>query len=357
MISLKKLNLVILCICLAIFTASCSPKEEVSAVDEVDLSSESKVVEAFGFVKAEESKDVIVDFPAIVLDVLVEEGQHVGHREPIMTLDLSEYQSQISNKKNELDIANLEYQRINKSLQGISLENSDIEKNKLTNDLEYSKKAFEQATEDHESMVKLYEVGAISKEELNQYTRNLDEAQNRLANIEYELQSIDKKLKQNNIKQATEKDQLSIQGTRIKQIKDDLFVLEAKINKTYIVDNQIISEFENAAIHDITYGSGYIVDTTQKAFSISNLDILIVEANVVEEFIGDVVVGATVKIVPIADRAREYEGKVVYISQMAFKNNNETVVPVRISIDNMDKLIMPNYNVDVYIEVPVLKIN
>lgn len=344
--SFRKAIIPILYICMALLAVSCSPKEEVSSVEEVDISSETKVVEAFGIVKVEETKHVTIDFPALVLDVYVKEGQHLDENQSIMTLDLSEFQTQISDKKNELNIANLEYQRISKTLQGTSLENNQIDKNKLSNDLEYSKKLFEQAAKDYTAMEMLYATGAVSKEEINQSKINLDKTQINMKNIEYELQSIE-----NNITYSTDRDQLDIQKNRIEQIKNNISLLESKLTKPYIVDNKIVSEFKNAAIHEIAYGSGHMVDITQRAFSISNLDSLIIEANVVEEFINDVKMGETVRIVPIADRTREYTGKVIYVSQMAFKDNGETIVPIRISIDNMDEFLMPNYNVDVYIDV------
>lgn len=93
------------------------------------------------------------------------------------------------------------------------------------------------------------------------------------------------------------------------------------------------------------------MDPNTKAFTIVNLDSLLIEANVVEEFIRDVDLGSRVKIVPIADRTKEYTGKVIFISQIAFNNNGETVIPVRISIDNLDSFLLPNYNVDVFIDV------
>ena len=135
----------------------------------------------------------------------------------------------------------------------------------------------------------------------------------------------------------------------IMQLKSRLEILENKLNKAYIKENQIVSPYDNAVIYDIQYETGHITDASKKAFSISNLDSLIIEAEVVEEFIKDVHVGARVRIVPVADRMREYEGSVKYISQMAFSNNGETIVPVKISIDNNDSFLLPNYNVDVYI--------
>ena len=352
---IKKMTIVILVACLGFFISSCSPEKEISTIEEVDLSQELKVIEAFGLVKAEESKDVIIDFPAVVQEVLVNEGQKLSLNDPILTLDLSQYQSQISDKNNELNIAKLEYQRVIKILQGLSQENKEIEINKLENDLEYSKKLFVQVAEDHNSKQKLYEVGAISQETQNQSNRSLDEAKKSVDAIDYELQLASsenkRSIEQLRIQQGIERDQLNIQSERILLIENNLLDLKDKLNKSYIIGNQIVSDYKTATIHDITYATGHMIDTSRKAFSIINLDSLIIEANVVEEFIRDIKVGAPVRIVPIADRAREYKGSVVYISQMAFPDNGETVIPVRITIDNIDSFLLPNYNVDVFIDV------
>jgi len=97
-ITIKKLTLVILIISLGFAIAGCSAKEEISSADEIDLSEELKTIEAFGLVKAEETKDIIIDFPAIVEEAHVKEGQHLSLNNPIFTLDLSEYGMQILNK-------------------------------------------------------------------------------------------------------------------------------------------------------------------------------------------------------------------------------------------------------------------
>ena len=87
---------------------SCSKDEDIHTVQEVDLSDEITEIEAFGLVKAEESKDIIIDIPARVQEVLVEEGQHVILNTPILTMDLTDYNNLIRDKNNELSIARLD---------------------------------------------------------------------------------------------------------------------------------------------------------------------------------------------------------------------------------------------------------
>lgn len=352
---IKSIALTILIISIGVFGIGCSKNEDISTIEEIDLSDEIKIIEAFGLVKADETTDVIIDFPAKVLEVIVEEGHYIGLNDPILSLDLFDYHTMVSDKRNELNIARLEYQRADASLKGLSIENIDLQLSKLSNDLELAKKSYEQTLEEHNSREELYKIGGISKENLQQSKLSLDEVLNKVESIEYEQQlaisRYDREKEQLGTKRDTERYQVSIQDERIKQIENSLVTLEAKIDKPYIIENQIVSEYENAAVYDIKYTSGSMVDTTLKAFSIVNLDSLIIEANIVEEFIRDVELGSSVRIVPIADRAREYTGKVIYISQMAFTNNGETEIPIKISIDNIDSFLLPNYNVDVFIDV------
>lgn len=350
----RKLTIISAVMCLLLITTSCGKSEKTSQVEEVDISEQSKIIEAFGIVKAEDSKDVIIEFPAVVMDVQVEEGQHVGLNEPIITLDLTKYQALIQDKKIELNIAKLEEKSAVTSLNGLTLDDKTSELEKLKNNLEFAKSHYQQAAEEFKNKENLYNEGAISQESYNQYKKITDEAKNKMNDIEYELkiasESNDRNIEQYQVSKETEMNKADILAQKGTQIEYGVAVMESKLNKPFIVGNQVVSEYENAAVYDLKYAPGNITSEEQKAFTIVNLDSLIVEANVPEEFIKDVKEGQTVNIVPVADRTKEYEGSVVYLSGMAFSNNGETVVPVKISINTKDLFLLPNYNVDVYID-------
>lgn len=351
---IKRAFQAIIVICM-VFMAGCSTGETAAPVENVDLSQDKKVVEAFGVIKAEEYMDVIIDFPSAVSEVLVSEGQHIALNEPILTLDLLQYESQLSDKESELSIAELEYEQIIKGISNMTLEDKENEINKLRNDLEFSEKLCLQSIEEFNSKEKLYSEGAVSQEAYNLSKLNLDESRKNAENLKYELsqatESLEREKEQLLFKKESERGKASVQTERIQQIKNNIDTLKSKLNKPYIIENQIVSQYENAAVYDIKYAAGHITDVSTKAFSIANLDSLIIEADVVEEFVKDIHSGAKVKIVPVADRSREYEGSVKYISKMAFSNNGETIVPIRISINDIDSFLLPNYNVDVYIDV------
>ena len=80
-----------------------------------------------------------------------------------------------------------------------------------------------------------------------------------------------------------------------------------------------------------------------------DLGSLIIEADVPEEFIRDVRLGAPVTIIPLADPTRESYGTVRQIAGMAVNRSGETIVPVQVSIDDDRGYLLPNFNVDVTI--------
>lgn len=192
-LSVKKLTYLILIIFISIFGIGCSQEEALPTVEEVDLSEEARLVEAFGLVKADESKDLIIDFPATIKEVHVREGQQLGFQEAILTMDLSDYYNLISNKKNELSIARLEYQRANSSLGGLTIGSVDIEMEKLNNDLEMATSNYELLLEDYNSNEMLYSLGGISLESLHQSKLALDEVEHKIQAIDYEKQLIGSK--------------------------------------------------------------------------------------------------------------------------------------------------------------------
>lgn len=165
--------------------AGCKPKESDTSVEEVDLSHEKKSIEAFGVIKPEESMDIIIDFNSVVKEVLVSEGQHIGLNEPILTLDLSQYEAQISDSQSELSIAQLEYEQIS-----MDYDDLNTEFNKLKNNIELTEKLYLSAEKELNTNEKLFEEGAISEETYNQSKMNMDEVKNNLNNLNYEISNV-----------------------------------------------------------------------------------------------------------------------------------------------------------------------
>lgn len=125
-----------------------------------------------------------------------------------------------------------------------------------------------------------------------------------------------------------------------------------KENELFKLDgNKLMFNMKEGIIFDLNYIYGDRIDITRKLYSVDVLDSVYVEAYVNEEFISFVKEGSTATIKPVSDKTNIYKGKVSYVSCRAVKRNDENVFYVHIDLDEKDKEILPNLNVDVVIDV------
>lgn len=337
-----------------------------------------RYIEAFGIIKAGKIKNINLDFPAAIKKIHVSNGQKVNLNDPLITLDLSNYNKQLQDKENEYRIAQLELQRIQagetpssqKESQRIKNElankrkalssNSDPDIQKLMNDLDLAQKSYEDAKRDYEKQQILYQQGAISESEFDKIKRNLEQSKNNVESLKLsvealknnkqkEISELERSLDLTNASLNSSNIEVEIQKQRILSLENEIALLKEKMNKPFIKEDKIVSDLKNAVVYEIGYTEGDNTDQSKKVLSLLDLDSLIIEANVSEEFIKDVKAGAPVDIILLADSSKKYKGKVTKISNMAIKENGETVVPIEISVDNKDSFLRPNFNVDVKI--------
>ena len=118
------------------------------------------------------------------------------------------------------------------------------------------------------------------------------------------------------------------------------------------------SPYTNGVVEEIFTAEGEKVTAGTKCLSIIDNSTLEVVGYVPEEFIKDISEDDPVEIRPVADPTRVFSGKVVAVASMAVEQNNETVVPVILSIgeatvpengraDETSGFLLPNFNVDI----------
>lgn len=328
---MKKTVLVLALLATLTLTA-CSSANGETEVEEVDLSAVSQQVEAFGRVNVSEEMSVSLDVSARVAEVMVKDGQQVMAGEPVLALDLTDFQYQTEDLKGELAVAQAEVRA-----QAAEL---GQETDRLAKDLAFAEEELAQSQKDLETRLALQEAGAISQEEVDQYRRET-------ASREKQVQDLSLRLNQQSGIQ-----QLTIGREKVAALEGRLQRMEERLNQFFLEEQHILCPYDRGAVVNLELKEGDRVDAGQRLLRFINLDTLVVEADVLEEFIRDVHIGSKVTLVPAADRSRSYEGKVTVISDTAFVINNETVVPVTISLENPDTFLRPNFNVDVFIEMP-----
>lgn len=373
-------------VCILLFSlfglAACGTKEEskVSAVTK----KEQQGVEAFGTIKATIVKDLVADFSGNIKQVNVKEGQKVKKGDSLFVLDINEYQMQIDEKERELKAAEYELQRLVNSTSGeqkdikrlqndlaskqTKLKNSsDSDIQKALSNLKYTQDLYNKALKDFSSEEALFKAGAISQSELDSAKKDVNAKNKAAEDAKYDIDilkadkqkeidglqaNIDQKLSSvDNLQLSSDINLIKIQNEKIATIEEDIKQMKDKISKVYIKQNEIISDVDNGVVYDIGYVQGNRFDVSKKLLSILDLNSLVVQADVAEDFIKDVKLGADVIIIPQMDKTKEYKGKVTSISSKAIKKDGETDIPVEISIDNKDDFLVADANVDVIIQL------
>lgn len=336
-----KIFLLIVLILPMLFASGCNQAKN-KPVEEEPVVEEKTTVEAFGYVRAENYKNVVIDIPCRVERMEVKEGQQVAKGDILVTLDTRDFEAQIRKKEQELRILELEKQKVEKTI--FEDVNKDPEIKKLMGDLQFAEAELEKAKKDLQAKDVLYQQGVISQQEYDGELRNTEGKKKAVedARLAIEAMKNEKRLA---------KDLLLIQREKIEVGKSELTALREKLKRQDFSGNQIVSEIEKGVVYEIGYSQGDILSPEKKLCSILDLNSLVVKAEVAEEFIKDVKLGAKATIIPLADKSKEYKGKVVGIAGKAVQKGGETLVMVDIAMENNDGFLMPDFNVDVSIDI------
>jgi multidrug resistance efflux pump len=304
----------------AVGTVAAPPKGTGPAAD-------AKHVDAFGIVKAKTAHTILLEFPAVFEKKLVSEGQKVRRGDVLFLFSRPEYDAQVKSKGYELTTARLE------------LKQASFDVQKLQEELEIAQDDAEKAQKDLGDRERMFSIGATSRSDV-------EESQRTVKTRQQKIRELTRSLEQYN---TSDVNSLEALKTKIALVEEELARLKEQSNRPYISNETIVCDVREGVVSEIGYTEGDFISKEKKLCSVIDLDSIIVEANVPEEFIKDVTIGSKAAVVPVADNARSYEGKVTRISNLAVKNNGETVIPVEITLAARDGFLLPNFNVDVSI--------
>ncbi len=253
-LSHKKPALVGACVLIALFITLgifYYQKNSTSTLQTMESGASDNQVEeinAWGEVKYTHMEDISVDFPSVVTSVSVKEGERVTLGQPLVTLDLSEYNGNVEKLKQQLaaneaalpaaeqdlsalqtDITQTQNQIARKSEEYTNSTNADLkllensldlagkqlataksdlkthqsrydkgtnpELKLLENSLNQAKKDLTTAKSDLEKCRLLYDSGAVSKDELDQYENILEQRQKAVNDVQLNIKKTKTALK------------------------------------------------------------------------------------------------------------------------------------------------------------------
>ena len=217
----------------------------------------------------------------------------------------------------------------------------------------------------------LYSAGAVSLKDYQQQQRNVIAKEQKIKEIKLEMDVLKQKyqsdadsleisIHQNKIEitnlNADMTNEVRELKTLIEQNKELLSSAEAemqkltdRVNKASIQNGYLVCDMKRAAIENIKFNPGDTIAAGSIIANLMDLESLYVEAGIEEQSILQVQMGSKVQIIPEMDKTKFYTGKVSFVSSLASVKNNETIISIKVSIDNPDQYLMPNSNVKVKI--------
>ncbi len=372
-----------LVIALIVFVQRRNKIEARRAAETLISSYQAAEIEAWGEVLYSRVESISIDFPSTVTDVLVKEGERVTSAQPLVTMDISEYNGNVEKLKQQLsanesaldsaaqditalqaDIARAQEEITRKTEEYTNSTGTDLKLLQTSQSL--ALKELENAKKDLQNYQSLYDEGAVSEMTLNQYTSMLDQRQKAVDDIETSIQKTKTALKDElnllNVSLKSKQVQLSqlqqgnstnvaMQQSGVSSTQVDLNIMTGKTERDYIKENQIVSNVKNGIVKNISVNCGNhlgIQGMPTEVLQIIDADSITISAEVYEEFIGSVQIDGNVRIVPASYPDISLSGTVTHIPDMAVEKNGRRIVRVIVKPDDPDNVLKPGYTADVY---------
>ena len=165
--------------------------------------------------------------------------------------------------------------------------------------------------------------------------------------VDYNLQMKELETELELLKEQSEVSELPKE--KLSLLEEKLSNAKGKLDREYFTENRIVAEFENGIAYNLDYTKGDILSPGCRLLTLADLDSIRVMADIDQQYIGYVKLGAAVDVVPEYNKNITLKGTVSYISSKAFFSNGETVVPVEITFQEKMEGLIPDSDVQVKI--------
>lgn len=345
------------------------------------LLTQEEYLNVYGDVKVDRSQEFVIDFPAKIETIFINDGDLVKKGDKLIALDLKDYLLEIQLKENEVQILESQLKKLSENSNPLMPDISRIQNElrikenylltgedpdliPLKNRLEIIEKAIAISQQEYEANQELFEMGAITEKELKQseqiYKSNLKDKEDTLMAIEkvksnrrieidglkIQLESISRQAANTDKQKLYETEELSI---RIESAKLQVNAMKSKLNRAFIQDNYIVAPEDNLIIYDIYCKEGSRIGPEQALLKAMYQDTMMVIADIYEESISLVSAGAEAIIVPPYENGEEITGRIRTISNRAVEKDGDIYLEAIIDIEKGKELLKPGMTVDIKI--------
>lgn len=354
-----------------VFCTGCSSQDQASEqIDaEADYTDTHNDIVVWGEVKYNTEYQINIDFPSTVEDILVEEGDYVSCGNTLITLSMLDYENntkklqiQADSSKESLgnvdqaalktEIATLKKQISTKTEELNNGSNAELQLFK--NSLIRAEKELSDSQNDLTKYQKLFEVGAISQADLDEYSDVLNQKEKAKSDVEENIAktrtSLQEELDALNTGLKYKEVQLKQQKYTAAVAKLDFDLMSSKGQKPYLYGNSIVSNLNHGIVKKISVVKGSALGTqyvAQEVIDLIDVDSIFVSAEVPEEFIEQISQSSKVFIVPTANKSLKIEGQIIRIANQAIEKDGDRIVKVQVRPDDKDNILKPGFTADV----------
>lgn len=375
--------IIVVALVIALSVKTEKTKKENAAKASAATVTQSKDMVAWGEVKYNVVYDISIDYPSIVTAVNVKEGDRVTSGQSLVTLDISEYKANMDKLQQQLIINEAGLKTVTQDLAALEADiaqlDKDIERKSgelangtnanlqvMNTSLNVAQRDLNKTKNDLSNYQQLYTAGAVSKDVvdqcsilLSQKEKTVADLQSNIAKLKTDLQS---ELDQLNISLKNKRIQLSQlnntnfansvkQNSSIAVSKIDLENMKSKSSKPYIKDNLLVSCVDNGIVKNLKVINGSRLGAMGSPTAVLQLidaSSIVISAEVDEEFIKNIKLGESVKIIPDFNKSLTLKGTVTQISNIAIESDGKRIIKVEVKPDDSQGLLKPGYTADVY---------
>lgn len=309
-------------------------------------------ISANGTVTEVEKNEVYLDTPVKVTKLYVKQNEAVKNGQKIADFDLDSLNTQLQQQKLTLATQQLGLKKVGVMDTTVSITANQNALKTAENALVSSQSNYDDSLKSYNDTKTLYDVGAASKSDLDRALKTLNDAkialENAKLNVDTQKASISQTSKTNSQSVSSKSLDIQTQEIAIKTTQLNITDLENKIKKY----NEAMYSKMDGIMSQVNVVEGGFTPSMQPAFTVINPDKLEVKLNINEYNAKMVKPGQRVEI--SGDSIPENEkisGKVSSVSPIANKNSTnsgsvETVIEVKVAIDNISDSIKPGISVN-----------
>lgn len=279
-------------------------------------------IQSTGKIFSMDKRDVVSDVEEKIEKMYVQKGDKVEKGQILMKLEETNIRYKIKDARLRLTMEEENLKQLERE------GNTELEIN-----LSNAKIKYEDAKNTYERNEQLYAENVISKVELDKSKDDMDQSYN------------DYTLAEERLKNSNHENEITIQKQKIELARLDLEKLEKDLEK-YTIKSPI-----TGTIVDTNISESGIIESHITLMSIQDIDHLEVIVDMNEYDASKIEVGDPVEIKGDSFEGKVYEGKVKYVGSIAKQvegsQGTESVVEIKIDIENIDGSLKPGFSAKV----------